>query len=48
MPIDDPQRRRAETTRAKETLDWQPQWTVRQGVYEMVKYYSAKMREGAI
>ena len=32
MPVDDPQRRRADTTRAKEVLQWQPQWNVRQGV----------------
>lgn len=48
MPTDDPQRRRPDTTRAKETLQWQPKWSVEQGVYEMVRYYSAKMREGAI
>jgi UDP-glucuronate decarboxylase len=32
MPVDDPQRRRADTTRAKETLQWQPQYNVREGV----------------
>ncbi|KAI9637407.1 UDP-glucuronic acid decarboxylase Uxs1p [Dioszegia hungarica] len=48
MPVDDPQRRRAETTRAKETLKWAPQWTVRQGIYEMTKYYSAQIRSGAL
>lgn len=32
MPIDDPQRRRPDTTRAKEQLQWQPRWSVRQGV----------------
>ncbi|WVQ80065.1 hypothetical protein IAT38_002166 [Cryptococcus sp. DSM 104549] len=48
IPIDDPQRRRPDTTRAKETLQWQPRWNVRQGVEEMVRYYSARIREGAI
>lgn len=48
MPIDDPQRRRPDTTRAKEQLQWQPRWSVRQGVEEMVRYYSKKMKEGAI
>ena len=48
IPTDDPQRRRPDTTRAKETLQWQPQWNVEQGVEEMVRYYSAKMKEGAI
>jgi UDP-glucuronate decarboxylase len=37
MPIDDPQRRRPDTTRAKETLQWQPKWSVRAGVEEMVR-----------
>ncbi|KAL7422533.1 UDP-glucuronic acid decarboxylase 1 [Cryptotrichosporon argae] len=48
IPQDDPQRRRPDTTRAKETLDWQPRWHVQAGVEEMVRYYSAKMKEGAI
>lgn len=48
MPQDDPQRRRADTTRAKESLGWQPQFTVSDGVEEMVRYYSAKMRAGEI
>jgi UDP-glucuronate decarboxylase len=48
MPTDDPQKRRPDTTRAKETLDWQPRWTVRMGLEEMVKYYKAKMAEGSL
>ena len=48
MPIDDPQRRRPDTTRAKQTLDWQPKWPVAAGVEEMVRYYSAKLKEGSI
>ena len=48
MPTDDPQKRRPDTTRAKETLDWQPKWTVRMGLEEMVRYYKAKMVEGSI
>ncbi|KZP00048.1 UDP-xylose synthase [Calocera viscosa TUFC12733] len=46
LPGDDPQRRRPDTTRAKEVLDWQPRWSVRMGVEEMVRYYKAKMAEG--
>lgn len=46
MPTDDPQMRRPDTTRAKETLQWQPRWTVRMGLEEMVRYYKAKMAEG--
>lgn len=48
MPKDDPQQRKPDTTRAKEWLDWQPRWTVRMGLEEMVRYYKAKMAEGSI
>lgn len=48
MPLDDPQKRRPDTTRAKEVLDWQPRWTVRMGLEEMVRYYKAKMIEGSL
>ena len=48
MPTDDPQKRRPDTTRAKQSLDWQPRWTVKMGLYEMVRYYKAKMAEGSI
>jgi UDP-glucuronate decarboxylase len=37
MPVDDPQRRRADTSRAKETLGWEPKWELWQGVEEMVR-----------
>ena len=48
MPKDDPQQRKPDTTRAKEVLDWQPRWTVRMGLEEMVRYYKAKMAEGSL
>ena len=48
MPKDDPQQRNPDTTRAKEVLDWQPRWTVRMGLEEMVRYYKAKMAEGSL
>ncbi|KAH9943002.1 NAD(P)-binding protein [Epithele typhae] len=48
MPMDDPQKRRPDTTRAKEVLEWQPRWTVRMGLEEMVRYYKAKMIEGSL
>ncbi|KAF8914149.1 hypothetical protein CPB84DRAFT_1758552 [Gymnopilus junonius] len=48
MPTDDPQMRRPDTTRAKESLGWQPRWTVRMGLEEMVRYYKAKMAEGSL
>jgi len=48
MPVDDPQKRRPDTTRAKEVLEWQPRWPVAAGVEEMVRYYAAKIAEGSI
>ena len=48
MPTDDPQKRRPDTTRAKEVLEWQPRWTVRMGLEEMVRYYKAKIAEGSL
>ncbi|KAG8928370.1 UDP-glucuronic acid decarboxylase 1 [Tulasnella sp. 417] len=48
MPTDDPQMRRPDTTRAKEVLGWQPRWTVKMGIEEMVRYYKAKMAEGSM
>lgn len=48
MPQDDPQKRRPDTTRARQVLDWQPRWSVRMGLEEMVRYYKTKMEEGSI
>lgn len=48
IPKDDPQRRRPDTTRAKETLGWQPKWTVEMGLEEMVRYYKGKQAEGSL
>lgn len=48
IPTDDPQKRRPDTTRAKETLGWQPKWTVDMGLEEMVRYYKAKLAEGSL
>ena len=48
MPTDDPQKRRPDGTRAMETLGWQPRWTVRMGLEEMVRYFKARMAEGSL
>lgn len=48
IPTDDPQKRRPDTTRAWESLQWKPRWTVRMGLEEMVRYYKARMAEGSI
>jgi UDP-glucuronate decarboxylase len=38
-PSDDPQRRRADITRAREKLGWEPRWPVRAGIKEVAKYF---------
>lgn len=48
IPTDDPQKRRPDTSRAKEVLGWQPKWTVEMGLEEMVRYYKAKLAEGSL
>ena len=48
LPTDDPKQRRPDNTRARQTLDWAPRWTVRMGLEEMVRYYKAKMAEGSL
>jgi UDP-glucuronate decarboxylase len=48
IPTDDPQKRRPDTSRAKASLDWEPRWTVKMGIEEMVRYYKAKMAEGSL
>jgi len=48
MPVDDPQRRRADTSRAKEVLQWQPQYGVREGVREMVKWVLRCVEEATL
>lgn len=37
MPADDPPRRQADTTRAKEVLGWHPNWEVKEGLREVVR-----------
>ncbi len=48
IPQDDPQKRRPDTTRALESLQWQPRWTVQMGLEEMVRFCKAQMAEGSI
>ncbi|KAK9469844.1 hypothetical protein V1512DRAFT_19690 [Lipomyces arxii] len=42
---DDPQKRKPDTTRAKEELNWQPKWKVKDGLAETVKYFKAQVDE---
>ncbi|KAK9478948.1 hypothetical protein V1514DRAFT_329495 [Lipomyces japonicus] len=40
---DDPQKRKPDTTRAKERLAWQPQWKVIDGLAETVQYFKIQL-----
>lgn len=48
MPIDDPQQRRPDTTRARKLLDWTPKWKLKEGLREMAEYYWGRMEEGVL
>lgn len=48
MPVDDPRQRRPDTTRAKELLGWQPQWSLRAGLKEMARFYLQQIKSGAL
>lgn len=48
MPIDDPKQRRPDTTRARELLGWEPKWSLKDGLKEMVKYYRMRIEEGSL
>ena len=39
MPEDDPPRRQADTTKAKDLLGWHPSWSVKQGLKETVRSF---------
>lgn len=39
--VDDPRRRKPDISKAKEVLGWEPRWSVREGIQEMVEYYGA-------
>ncbi|GAA5851345.1 hypothetical protein JCM9279_001112 [Rhodotorula babjevae] len=41
--VDDPPRRRPDTTLAKEVLGWDPRWTVKAGLEETVRYFAAQL-----
>lgn len=45
---DDPQKRKPDTTVAREKLGWQPKWTVKSGVSELSDYYKMLLLRGDI
>ncbi|GAA5839763.1 hypothetical protein JCM3766R1_004606 [Sporobolomyces carnicolor] len=44
--VDDPPRRRPDTTLAKDVLNWEPRWTVRAGLEETIRYFVTVLEEG--
>ena len=40
LPVDDPQVRRPDITRARELLDWEPEISLREGLAHTVEHYS--------
>lgn len=43
--VDDPPRRRPDTTLARETIAWEPKWTVQAGLEETIRYFAALLAE---
>ncbi|GAA6056403.1 hypothetical protein JCM3770_000685 [Rhodotorula araucariae] len=41
--VDDPPRRRPDTTLAKEKIGWNPRWTVQAGLEETARYFAAQL-----
>jgi UDP-glucuronate decarboxylase len=44
LPADDPKQRRADTTRAKELLDWEPRVALRDGLILTVNYFRQRVQ----
>jgi len=44
--VDDPPRRRPDTTLAKDVLNWGPRWTVKAGLEETIRYFVTVLQEG--
>jgi UDP-glucuronate decarboxylase len=45
LPQDDPKQRQPNITRAKDTLDWEPTISVRQGLTKTIAYFDALLKE---
>jgi UDP-glucuronate decarboxylase len=44
--VDDPPRRKPDTTLAKNVLNWEPRWTVKAGLEETIRYFVTVLEEG--
>jgi dTDP-glucose 4,6-dehydratase len=45
LPVDDPQVRQPDITRARELLDWEPEVDVREGLRRTIDFYSGRIGE---
>ncbi|TJZ60416.1 SDR family oxidoreductase [Sphingobacterium olei] len=46
LPVDDPQQRRPDITKAKRILGWEPQVSRREGLIQTIAYYKQKLKDG--
>ncbi|ORX90249.1 NAD(P)-binding protein [Basidiobolus meristosporus CBS 931.73] len=46
--VDDPQRRKPDITRARQSLGWEPRFSVVQGIQETVEYFKRQLEAGLI
>ena len=47
LPVDDPQVRQPDITRARELLDWEPEVSLREGLAQTVEHYTKVLGEPA-
>jgi len=45
LPVDDPQVRRPDITRAKRLIDWEPEIELEEGLFRTIEYFAADMPE---
>ncbi|MGI9199905.1 MAG: UDP-glucuronic acid decarboxylase family protein [Woeseiaceae bacterium] len=47
LPSDDPRQRQPDISQARETLDWEPTTSLRDGLVPTIEYFDALLREGS-
>jgi UDP-glucuronate decarboxylase len=47
LPVDDPQQRRPDISRAKQMLDWQPKIALREGLEKTIAYFRERLQQTA-
>ena len=45
LPVDDPKRRKPDTSKAKALLDWEPRVTLDQGLMSTIEYFRGRVTE---